>query len=274
MISFRRERHAPANHARSGPQPIYAIGDIHGRYDLLHALLGEIRRDAIARHPGVTPLLVLCGDYIDRGLSSAKVIGALTWLQRSAALEVRLLEGNHEAMLMDFLESPTRLGRWLAVDGHTTIRSYGVSIPDDIDYQSARSLTMVRDGLLDAMPTSHYTLLRNLELYVEVGDYAFVHAGVAPGVALSSQKRDDLLWIRDGFLDHPRPAKSIIVHGHTWTDDKAVVLPHRICIDTGAYKTGVLTALHIADDVLDVIQATTLNQDYDPAAKRFASGPS
>jgi len=257
MISFRRERHAPATNVRGGTQPVYAIGDIHGRYDLFHALLGEIRRDAIERHPGVVPLLVLCGDYIDRGPSSARVIEALTWLQRSPALDVRFLEGNHEAMLMDFLESPANLGRWLAVDGLATVQSYGVRIPDDMDYQNPRSLTIVRDSLLDAMPASHFTLLQQLELYVEVEGYAFVHAGVAPGVPLASQKRNDLLWIRDGFLDHPRPSKSTIVHGHTWTDDKALVLPHRICIDTGAYKTGVLTALCIAGDVLDIIQTTS-----------------
>lgn len=254
MISFRRETHAASNGARGGAQPIYAIGDVHGRYDLLHALLGEIGRDAADVHPGVTPLLVLCGDYVDRGPSSAEVIAALTWLQRSTAVEARLLAGNHEAMLLDFLDRPAEHGGWLSVGGFETVRSYGVDLPATFDHKDPVALKSVRDSLLDVMPTSHYCLLQNLELYVEAGDYAFVHAGVAPGVALASQTRDDLLWIRGEFLDHPQPAKSIIVHGHTWTDDRAQVLPHRIGIDTGAYETGTLTALHIFGDRLDIIQ--------------------
>lgn len=254
MISFRREAHAAQDGARGGAQPIYAIGDVHGRYDLLHALLGEIGRDAAERHAGVTPLLVLCGDYVDRGPASAEVIAALTWLQRSTAVEARLIEGNHEAMLLGFLDRPADHGRWLAVDGRRTVESYGVTLPEGIDYERAAALTSVRDSLLDAMPTSHFHLLQTLEPYVEAGDYAFVHAGVAPGVPLAAQTREDLLWIRESFLNHPHPSPSIIVHGHTWVDDRAQVLPHRIGIDTGAYRTGVLTALHIADDGLEIIQ--------------------
>jgi len=254
MISFRREAHTASNGARGGPQPVYAVGDVHGRYDLLHALLGEIARDAADVHPGITPLLVFCGDYVDRGPSSAKVLTALTWLRRSMALETRLLEGNHEAMLLSFLERPADHGRWLTVGGDETVRSYGVSLPAAIDCEDPVALVNVRDSLLDVMPTSHYCLLQSLELYVQAGDYAFVHAGVAPGVPLASQSRDDLLWIRGEFLDHPQPAKSIIVHGHTWTDDRAQVLPHRIGIDTGAYKTGALTALHIFGSELEIIQ--------------------
>ncbi|RZL54992.1 MAG: serine/threonine protein phosphatase [Sphingomonas sp.] len=221
MIGFRRERLAPADGVRAGEQPLYAIGDVHGRYDLLRALLAEINRDAAQRYPGVTPLLVLCGDYVDRGPASAEVLAALTWLLRSTAVEARLLEGNHEAMLRDFLAA----------------------------------LTALRDSLLDAMPTSHYHLLLRLELLIEIGDYAFVHAGVVPGVALHAQRRDDLLWIREGFLDHPKPAAAVIVHGHTWTSDRPTIMPHRIGIDTGAYKTGVLTALHLCEDRAEIIQA-------------------
>ena len=255
MIGFRRARHAPAEGVRAGTQPLYAIGDVHGRYDLLHALLAEIRRDAAERYPGVTPLLVLCGDYVDRGPASAEVLAALTWLLRSTAVEARLLEGNHEAMLRDFLERPVAHGRWLAVGGAATIRSYGVAMPDAAALEQPATLTALRDSLLDAMPTSHYHLLHRLELLVEVGDYAFVHAGVVPGVPLHAQRREDLLWIREEFLDHSRPSPSVIVHGHTWTTPHPTLLPHRIGIDTGAYKTGVLTALHLYDAHVEVIQA-------------------
>jgi serine/threonine protein phosphatase 1 len=255
VITFRHEPHRPAAGARVGAQPLYAIGDVHGRYDLLHALLGEIRRDAAERYPDVTPLLVLCGDYVDRGPESAEVLAALTWLLRSTAVEARLLEGNHEAMLRAFIEQPTGHGRWLAVGGFETIRSYGVRMPDPADLDQPATLTALRDSLLDAMPTSHYHLLHRLELMVEVGSYAFVHAGVVPGVPLNAQRRDDLLWIRGDFLDHPKPATSVIVHGHTWTGERPTLLPQRIGIDTGAYKTGVLTALHLCEDRAQIIQA-------------------
>ncbi|WP_271300399.1 metallophosphoesterase [Sphingomonas sp. CV7422] len=255
MIAIRRVAHNPAPGLRAGPQPLYAIGDVHGRYDLLHALLAEISRDAAERHPGVTPRLLLCGDYVDRGPASAAVLAALVWLLRSKAVDARLLEGNHEAMLRGFLDRPAEHRRWLAVGGAATIASYGVAIPDEAALDTPATLVALRDSLLDAMPTSHYHLLDRLDLLVEVGDYAFVHAGVVPGVALHAQRRDDLLWIRDEFLDHPRPATAVIVHGHTWTGDQPVLLPHRIGIDTGAYKTGVLTALYLCDDRAAILQA-------------------
>ncbi len=253
MIAFRRETHAPRRGARSGGRPLYAVGDVHGCYDLLRALLAEIGRDAAERNPDVTPVLVMCGDYVDRGPDSAKVLTALTWLSRSRAVDVTLLEGNHEAMLRMFIDQPAAYSRWLSFGGAETLESYGVNVPDG-DPDNA-TLTMLRDRLLDAMPTSHYRLLDRLEPMVITGDYAFVHAGVKPGVALAAQHREDLLWIRGEFLDHLDPSAAVIVHGHTWDNDHATVLPHRIGIDTGAYKTGVLTALRIEDDAIDVIQA-------------------
>ena len=255
MIAFRRETYAAFNAAHGVPQPIYAIGDVHGRYDLLHALLGEIRRDATNRHPGRTPTLVLLGDYIDRGPASANVLAALVWLQRSTAVVARMLLGNHEAMLLGFLEHPREHGLWLSADGRRTVQSYGVDIPENSDFEKVSFLTSVRDSLLDVMPISHYRFIQNLELYVEFGDYAFVHAGVAPEVPLALQTPDDLLWIGNEFFDHPRPSKSIVVHGHTWKNDRPAILPHRIGIDTGAYETGVLTALYISGDTLEIVQA-------------------
>lgn len=253
MISFRRRVHEPPNGARAGRRPLYAIGDVHGCYDLLHSLLGEIARDAAERHPGVAPMLVLCGDYVDRGPDSSKVLAALAWLARSSAVEARLLEGNHDALLRMFIEHPTEHAKWLTFGGRQTLESYGVAVPDVVETEWI--LTELRDALLDAMPVSHHLLLRRLESMVQAGDYAFVHAGVRPGVPLSKQAHDDLLWIRAEFLDHPRPATSIIVHGHTWLDDQPTILPQRLGIDTGAYATGVLTGLRIADDAVEVIQA-------------------
>lgn len=253
MIAFRRETHRPRRGVRGGGRPLYAVGDVHGCYDLLRALLAEIGRDAAARYPGVTPMLVMCGDYIDRGPDSAKVLTALNWLLRSPAVDVTLLEGNHEAMLRLFIDRPTAHSRWLSFGGAQTLASYGLNVPDGAPDEA--TMTVLRDRLLDAMPTSHYQLLDRLEPMVSTGDYVFVHAGVRPGVALDAQHREDLQWIRDEFLDHPDPSAAVVVHGHTWEDDRATVLPHRIGIDTGAYQTGVLTALRIEDDAIDVIQA-------------------
>lgn len=253
MISVRRMVHDPPGDARSGGRPYYAIGDVHGCYDLLHALLGEIGRDASERDPGTVPMLVMCGDYIDRGPASSKVLAALAWLVRSSAIEARLLEGNHEAVLRMFIEHPAEHAKWIAFGGRQTLESYGIAVPAIVD--TPATLTKLRDALLDAMPTSHHLLLQRLEPMVQAGDYTLVHAGIRPGVPLHKQAHDDLLWIREEFLDHTRPATSIIVHGHTWLDDQPTILPHRIGIDTGAYETGVLTGLRITDNAVEVIQA-------------------
>lgn len=253
MIALRRETHRPRHGTRSGGRPLYAVGDVHGCYDLLRALLAEINRDAAERYPNITPMLVMCGDYVDRGPDSAKVLTALTWLLRSGAVDVTLLEGNHEAMLRMFIDQPAAHARWLSFGGAATLQSYGVNVPDGNPDEA--TATMLRDRLLDAMPASHSRLLDCLEPMVITGDYAFVHAGVQPGVPLAAQRREDLLWIRGEFLDHLDPSAAVIVHGHTWKDDRATVLPHRIGIDTGAYETGVLTALRIEDETVEVIQA-------------------
>jgi serine/threonine protein phosphatase 1 len=253
VISFRRQSYPVFEATRIGSQPFYAIGDVHGCYDLLRALLTEIARDSNERQANVTPLLILLGDYVDRGPASKSVLDALIWLSRSAAIEVRLLEGNHEAMLLGFIEDPIKHGRWLSLGGAATLQSYGVHVLDE--EHSDGVLTQLRDELLDKMPASHYQLLRSLELMVEVDSFAFVHAGILPGVALKDQDRDDMLWIRDEFLNHPKPSKSVIIHGHTWKSDQAVVLSHRVGIDTGAYETGVLTAISVHNGIFETIQA-------------------
>jgi serine/threonine protein phosphatase 1 len=269
MIAIQRQIHDPPSGARAGGRPLYAIGDIHGCYDLLLALLREIGRDAAERHPGTMPMLVLCGDYIDRGPASSQVLAALAWLTRSSAIEARALEGNHEAMFRLFLENPAEHGDWLVFGGHETLESYGIVAPDGLE--DAETLTELRDALLDVMPASHHVLLNRLELMVQAGDYAFVHAGVRPGVPLEKQTRRDLLWIRDEFFDHSRPASSVIIHGHTWIDDQPRLLPHRMGIDTGAYQTGVLTGLRIADDAIEVIQAMGKPSIGQGSVRRFDS---
>ena len=234
----------------------YAVGDIHGRYDLLKEVLAKISADAGARAQGRRPVLIFCGDYVDRGPDSAKVLEALVWLRRRSAFDLHLLKGNHDQMVLEFLDEPERVAEWLRTDGVPTLRSYGVDPPRE---EGEADLVRARDALLDAMPASHLLLLRSLKLMVSVGDYAFVHAGVRPGTALQAQTEDDLLWIKDDFLEDMGPFPKVIVHGHSWTDDKPRILSHRVGIDTGAYRTGVLTAVRLEDRKVGVIQARDLD---------------
>jgi len=231
---------------------IYAVGDIHGRYDLVIDLMARISRDR-AQSPQRQAVLVFCGDYVDRGPDSAKVVEAMIWLSGQPGFETRFLLGNHEAAFMAFLTDPTRGESWMRYGGDETLVSYGIEPPRQID--GSRGLEMARDALLAHIPPSHLRFLRELETIVEVGDYAMVHAGIRPGVPLGEQEDTDLIWIREDFIGHPGPFEKIIVHGHTWVDDQPRLLSHRIGIDTGAWRTGVLTAVRIEDGDVRMIQA-------------------
>jgi serine/threonine protein phosphatase 1 len=250
-------RRAAALGRRSGADPtagelIYAVGDVHGRYDLLKQLLSLILADWQARGRDRRPLLIFCGDYVDRGPDSAAVVEAMVWLQQRGDIQAWFLKGNHEAALMRFLDNPTDCAGWLRFGGVETLRSYGVVPPAPED---AAACFRARDQLLQRMPSSHLRFLERLELMLVVGDYAFVHAGVQPGVDLRGQREEDLLWIRQEFLADEGPFEKIIVHGHSWTDDKPQILPHRIGLDTGAYATGVLTAVRLDGEDIGLLQA-------------------
>lgn len=227
-------------------QLVYAVGDIHGCYAALRALLDRIARDAAGRTGGRTASIVFCGDYVDRGPASREVLDALCWLKRHGPFNVHFLKGNHEQVMLDYIADPARSHAWVAFGGAETLRSYGVTPPSPKDPGSAH--VAARDDLLDAMPVAHLRFLEALELMVGVGDFAFVHAGIRPGVPLADQAEEDLLWIRKGFLDvEDLRCKRIVVHGHSWKNDLPSVAPRRIGIDTGAYETGVLTALRLED---------------------------
>lgn len=230
---------------------IYAVGDVHGRYDLLQALLELVVKDWQARAPERRPLLIFCGDYVDRGPQSAEVVEGLIWLQRRTDVQACFLKGNHEAGLMRFLDHPTDAGGWFRFGGVETLRSYGVPPPAPDD---AGACFRARDLLLRRMPSSHLRFMERLELMLVVGDYAFVHAGVQPGTDLKRQREEDLLWIREEFLEDEGPFEKVIVHGHSWVDAQPRLLPHRIGIDTGAYATGVLSAVRLDGQDIGLIQ--------------------
>jgi len=244
--------------AESAPGPgdvdgqlVYAIGDIHGCYDQLRALLAQIAADAEVRAKGRVASLIFCGDYVDRGPASREVLDALCWLKRHGPFNLHFLKGNHEQVMLDYIVEPAVARVWMKWGGAETLRSYGVD-PPRVDDPADRH-RVARDELLESMPAAHLRFLETLELMVGVGDYAFVHAGIRPGVSLEDQSQEDLLWIRDDFLGAEEDHERIIVHGHSWTADRPVILPNRIGIDTGAYETGVLAGLRIEDGLVEIL---------------------
>jgi serine/threonine protein phosphatase 1 len=249
LRSFGRSKSRPAS---SDGRIIYAVGDVHGRLDLLDLLLEQIRRDAFAAPNPAKPVLIFLGDYVDRGVSSKEVIDRVIALKNESEFEVRALKGNHEEALLAFLEDAGFGPIWCAQGGARTLSSYGVAVSSlDMD---ARDWRGTREAFAAALPPAHLGFLAGLELTAVYGDYLFVHAGVRPGVPLSDQSEHDLLWIRQAFLNADRPSEKIVVHGHTPAQD-AFLGEHRIGIDTGAYATGVLTAVRLRDADRGLIQS-------------------
>ncbi len=220
---------------------IYAVGDVHGRADLLSALLARIDDDLRLR-PISEVVQVFLGDYIDRGPNSREVLDLL--IGRQKGHDLVLLKGNHEEYALRFLSDPTVLSEWKNVGGLDTIVSYGVTPARRLDSQSQRRLAIT---LGHSMPDSHRRLLGNLALSYSCGDFFFAHAGVRPGVPLQMQSQHDLLWIREDFLLHEGDFGKIVVHGHTPAGEPEI-RPNRINIDTGAYATGRLTCLVLEGD--------------------------
>lgn len=223
-------------------QRIYAVGDIHGRIDLLDRLLKAIRDDHAAEPPvDQPPALIFLGDYIDRGLGSAAVIDRLIeedW----APFAPRFLKGNHEAALLRFLERPETGPGWMAFGGAETLHAYGVAVPPlPADATAWRSAATALEA---ALPPQHVRFFKALEPCVRYGDYVFVHAGLRPGRPLEAQTELDMLTIRDPFLSARHPFPFTVVHGHTPVD--AAEAKHgRIALDTGAYVSGRLSAVRL-----------------------------
>ena len=220
---------------------LYVIGDIHGRLDLLNETFARIDSDR-GTQPADKALHVFLGDYVDRGPRSREVLDAL--IARADRYPVIYLKGNHESYFLNFLQDPSVFADWRHYGGLNTILSYGLTPPIAPDQRSNQELA---SNLNLALPEPHLQFLKKLELSFTCGDYFFVHAGVRPGIALSKQREEDLLWIRDEFLMHERPYEKIVVHGHTPVIEPDVQ-PNRINIDTGAYATGRLTCLVLDDD--------------------------
>lgn len=231
-------------------QLLYAVGDIHGRLDLLQSLLDLIDADARASGHAGRRTLVFLGDYVDRGPDSRGVVERLM-RDLPQGFETHFLKGNHEAILLDFLEDAGRLDHWRLNGGDATMLSYGVDT-ERLARFGASPVTW-RDAFAEALPEAHLHFFKNLQLSVGFGDYLFVHAGVRPGVPLAAQSEADLIWIRGPFLNHADPLGKIVVHGHT-PGQEPVTRPNRIGIDTGAVFTGRLTALRLQNGSREFLQ--------------------
>lgn len=222
---------------------IYAIGDVHGRADLLQSLLTVIDAD-LAHSAPERAIQVFLGDYVDRGPDSRAVLDLL--IARSKSHETVCLKGNHEVFLLEVLNDPARLREWGHYGGLLTLVSYGVN--PTMNPAEEDQIELI-EALRRALPAEHLAFLQQLPSSFVCGDFFFVHAGVKPGVALSHQKEEDLLWIREEFLESERRFGKYIVHGHTPVSAPDI-RPNRINIDTGAYATGNLTLLTIQGDSL------------------------
>ena len=236
---FRKRIPLDPGFSRSIPpgRRIYAVGDVHGRLDLLDDLIERIEADAALRGEARTEWVFL-GDLVDRGPYSAGVIDRVIALKQAHA-NVRVLMGNHEEVFLHVLDGDLEALRFFTrIGGRETILSYGISEADydNVDYQTLSSLVR------EAVPEAHVAFLRDAEDVVEIGDYVFVHAGVRPGVRFADQRAADLRWIRNRFLHFEGDFGKMVVHGHS-ISEAAVVRPNRIGIDTGAFETGRLTAL-------------------------------
>jgi serine/threonine protein phosphatase 1 len=255
MVSF-LQRVFGRKSARAAPTTggrlVYAIGDVHGRLDVLAPLVRDIAEDAARSALSAPPMLVFLGDYVDRGPASKGVVDLVLDLAGTRTFELRTLKGNHEEALLQFLEEPSFGQTWVEHGGASTLVSYGVQPP--AQRTAAEGWARARRSFEAALPAAHRRFYEGLELMVTVGDYAFVHAGVRPGVPLDGQTERDLLWIRQEFLEERNAFEKVIVHGHTPLEEPQLT-PFRLGIDTGAYATGVLTAVRLEGEDQRVMQA-------------------
>lgn len=249
---------------------VYAIGDIHGRHDLLKSLLALIDDHSAAMNEKGSHHIIVLGDMIDRGPDSRAVIRTLRELGRKS--EITVLLGNHEEMMLRAIDGePGVMKAWLRFGGDATLRSFGIEPPQG-DFDQPALIRAIKD----AIPERWLEWLRGLPVSARSGDYFFCHAGIRPGVDLKRQDRSDLIWIRDDFLSSDEAHGVVVVHGHSITPD--VELRHnRIGIDTGAYRTDMLTAAYFAGrlchilstgDMLESGPAQSPDQDAAPSADR------
>jgi serine/threonine protein phosphatase 1 len=225
---------------------LYAVGDVHGCLAELQSLENEIIADA-RQFPGIK-LIVMLGDYVDRGPNSAQVIEHLCQAP-PRGLQRLCLAGNHDVGMLDFIDGKAPLESWMAIGGSATLFSYGL----DADHLS--TLHGPKEGsriVAERIPAHHVAFLRQLPVLAYCRRFVLVHAGLRPGVAIEDQDDADLLLIRDAFFEGAKSFDRLVIHGHTPVDTPKLD-GRRLAIDTGAYFSGRLTAVRIAGDSMRVL---------------------
>lgn len=248
---FWNRRPTPAAGAFQGPRGhrAYVVGDVHGRLDLLDRMLEDIGADHRRRGPAKA-VIVFLGDLIDRGPQSAEVVERLRTFRPGFA-RLLFLMGNHEEVLLRILDGETEIvPDWLRFGGAECARSYGLD-PAELKRSSPAEAARL---LAAAVPPAHRAFLQGFADSASFGDYLFVHAGVRPGVALDRQTPRDMRWIRAPFLADEGDHGHLVVHGHSIAEE-VEIRPNRIGLDTGAYRTGLLSALGIEGADRWVLQA-------------------
>jgi serine/threonine protein phosphatase 1 len=217
---------------------VYAVGDVHGCLDALLALERNIVEDAGKK------TIVMLGDYVDRGPSSAQVLDHLAGPAPSG-FERICLAGNHELAMLDYLEGRIGLRAWLGIGAEQTLLSYGMDHQRLLEiYGDERQVDAV---IRETVPAGHVAFLRSLPVLIEAGGYVFVHAGIRPGVELDRQRDEDLVFIRAAFFEQAHLLTHYVVHGHTPVEE-ARREGMRVNLDTGAFFSGRLTGLRIWQD--------------------------
>jgi serine/threonine protein phosphatase 1 len=234
----------------------YAVGDIHGRADLLQDMVALLEtRSVNDTRLGGPPIVIFLGDYVDRGPDSAGVLGMLA-AGPLRHCECRFLRGNHEQALTAFLANPAANRGWMMQGGAETLLSYGVQ-PPPFDGE-ASVWSEAAEALRARMPRPHLEFLEGLERYIELGDYAFVHAGVDATRSLADQTDEALYWSRAAFIASKRPFSHRVVHGHTPVEEPYADA-RRVAVDTGAYASGILTAARFEADQVSFVAVRRAN---------------
>jgi serine/threonine protein phosphatase 1 len=229
-------RRTTSQKTRLAGQRLYAVGDIHGRLDLFNELMIRIARDTREREPMRTRCVIL-GDFVDRGSQSAELLNTFMFHKSQNFV---ILKGNHEAALLDALQGDhDAMDLWISHGGIATLRSFGLQT-DDLDVHDTSALIARARKVI---PPQVISFLDELPVTFQVGEYYFVHAGIRPGVALRKQSKRDLLWIGEEFTQDLTDHGVIVVHGHTTYENGVNFARNRIGVDTGAYRTGCLSAV-------------------------------
>lgn len=257
------------NWRKEEPKRVYAVGDIHGRLDLFQRLIAIIKRDHASRVPAPTRIILL-GDLIDRGPDSATLVRWCRQLTDGTDRFV-VLKGNHEAMMVGAIRDADFevMEIWLQQGGDEALASWGVPRPLIAQGASVELLHAARR----AVDADTLKWMAALPLTSRHEDHLFVHAGIRPGVPLKRQQELDLLWIRNDFLDSKEDHGCVVVHGHSVHESGPDVRRNRIGIDSGAYRTGRLTAIGLEDGQFWPLMTERAKVDPSRKQARSASDP-